>query len=238
MPKNIRRGFVPTDCRQFNRTNTDRLRRAQQDLIYLLNRGYPLPQCLTFIGNRFQLSARQRTALMRSSCSSANLANRTEKLRATPAGTLWIDGFNQIITLEAALSDSTLLYGMDGTVRDLCGLRGTYELIDKTDRAICLLLRQLRERGVDQAIFVLDRQVSNSGRLKQRILNLAAESNFSAEAVLSDHADSLLIDRPVVATSDSGILDRCNCWMNLLAPLIRQYLPAVQPINLSFGRRW
>ncbi|MCI1858362.1 MAG: DUF434 domain-containing protein [Sporolactobacillus sp.] len=238
MPKNIRRGFVPADCRQFNRTNTDRLRRAQQDLIYLLNRGYPLPQCLTFIGNRFQFSARQRTALMRSSCSSANLANRTEKLRATPAGTLWIDGFNQIITLEAALSDSTLLYGMDGTVRDLCGLRGTYKLIDKTDRAICLLLRQLRERGVDQAIFVLDRQVSNSGRLKQRILNLAAESNFSAEAVLSDHADSLLIDRPVVATSDSGILDRCNCWMNLLAPLIRQYLPAVQPINLSFGRRW
>lgn len=39
--------------------------------------------------------------------------------------TVYIDGFNTIITLEIALCQSLLLQCMDGTIRDLAGLRGT-----------------------------------------------------------------------------------------------------------------
>jgi hypothetical protein len=36
-----------------------------------------------------------------------------------------IEGFNQIITLEVALSRGLLLRGSDGAYRDLAGLRGS-----------------------------------------------------------------------------------------------------------------
>ena len=40
-----------------------------------------------------------------------------------------IDGFNIIITLEVLLCDSILFSCMDGTIRDLAALRGTYRII-------------------------------------------------------------------------------------------------------------
>lgn len=59
-----------------------------------------------------------------------------------------IDGFNTVITLEVALSASLLLKCMDGTIRDLAGLRGTYCLIDKTDTAILLIGNILGKSGI------------------------------------------------------------------------------------------
>lgn len=70
------------------------------------------------------------------------------------------------------MSNSTILKCMDGTVRDLAGLRGTYKLIDKTDAAINLIGQKLEELKIDKAVFYLDSSVSNSGRLKIRILEL------------------------------------------------------------------
>ena len=37
-----------------------------------------------------------------------------------------------IITLEVMLSDSILFDGMDGTIRDLAAVRGTYRIIPET----------------------------------------------------------------------------------------------------------
>ena len=60
---------------------------------------------------------------------------RTEELAGKE---VWIDGFNTIITLEVILSDSVFFTCMDGTLRDLAALRGTYRLIPETDRAVQL----------------------------------------------------------------------------------------------------
>ena len=54
-----------------------------------------------------------------------------------------IDGFNTIITLEVALSNSLIIKSMDETIRDLAGLRGTYSVIEKTEVAIKLILEGL-----------------------------------------------------------------------------------------------
>ena len=75
-----------------------------------------------------------------------------------------LDGFNPVITLEVALSGSLLLAGMDGTIRNPAGLRGSYRIVDKTVRAVELLLDRLEALGVRDALFYLDQQVSNSGR--------------------------------------------------------------------------
>ena len=58
---------------------------------------------------------------------------------------------------------------MDGSIRDLAGLRGTYRLIDKTYIALDILgeiLKKLKIKGVN---FYIDAPVSNFGKLKTAI---------------------------------------------------------------------
>ena len=43
---------------------------------------------------------------------------------------------------------------MDGTIRDLASLRGTYRLIDKTDTAILLIGNILKKSEIDKVVFL------------------------------------------------------------------------------------
>lgn len=65
-----------------------------------------------------------------------------------------IDGFNTIITLEVALSNSLIIKSMDETIRDLAGLRGTYSVIDKTEVAIKLIGEFLLEHKIKKLYFI------------------------------------------------------------------------------------
>ena len=76
---------------------------------------------------------------MRSVATGNQLEERRKKLvpiTALAGQTVWIDGFNTVITMEVMLSDSILFSCMDGTVRDLAALRGTYRIIDVTESAV------------------------------------------------------------------------------------------------------
>lgn len=132
-----RRGYAPTDAADFAPEALRGLERAGQDVSYLVDRGYPRDSAIAFVGNRFQLTARQRLLLARAV--SGDVARRKrESTRLEPEGlrgqTVAIDGFNAIITLEVALSGSLVVIGQDGCARDLAGLKGTYRIIDKTPR--------------------------------------------------------------------------------------------------------
>lgn len=65
MSKITRRGYVPTDEKEFRNENLNKLYEASEDLLYLLNRGYKIKGTSTFIGNHYLLSERQRLALVR-----------------------------------------------------------------------------------------------------------------------------------------------------------------------------
>ena len=165
MCKSVQRGYVPGDPTEFGAAAVPELHRAAQNLYYLLNQGYPIKGASVFVGNHYLLSERQRMALVRAVSSRENIENRKDKeLHELPEGcAVHIDGFNTIITLEVALSGSLLLKCMDGTVRDLAALRGSYRLIDKTSQAILMTGRMLEKSGVGKAVFYLDSPVSNSG---------------------------------------------------------------------------
>jgi len=129
--------------------------------------------------------------------------------------TIHIDGFNTIITLEVALSNSLIIRSMDGTIRDLAGLRGSYSLIDKTDKAIKLIGEKLAEYKVHKAIFYLDKPVSNSGRLKMKILELLESLQFEIEVENINNVDSVLETKENVVSSDAIIIDKCKSWINM-----------------------
>lgn len=227
MSKQVRRGFVPTDERDFHIRNLEKLRKASEEVYFLLNRGYAVKPATTFVGNHYLLSERQRLALARTVSTREKIQLRQQKeLSDTDlAGKIvHIDGFNTIITLEIAFSDSMLFECMDGTIRDLAGLRGTYRLVDKTDTAIQAISETLSELKIQKAVFYLDAPVSNSGRLKERIAELMQNVPFELDIRIENAVDYLLKQESPVITADAIILDECECWYNLTRKIIRKYL--------------
>ncbi|MCI9349735.1 MAG: DUF434 domain-containing protein [Oscillibacter sp.] len=219
----VRRGYEPKDAVEFGPKALQKLNAAAQELVFLMNRGYDTKTASTFIGNHHLLSERQRLALARIISAREALKTREEKRLASPPESLVLDGFNTIITLEVALSGSLLLEGMDGTIRDLAGLRGSYRIVDKTVRAVELLLNRLDTLGVREALFFLDRQVSNSGRL--RALLLESEHAVRVQVELHPGVDGQLSRMKNVVTTDAIILDKCESWYNLNRDLIAQAVP-------------
>lgn len=236
MCKTVKRGYCPEDEKDFNHDAVRKLCKAGQDIRYLINHGYNIKSASTFVGNHYLLSERQRLALVRAISTDEDIKNRKGKeiTGSLEGRTVHIDGFNTIITLEVALSGSLLLKCMDGTVRDLAALRGTYRLIDKTDLAIKYIGRILKKERIKKAVFYLDAPMSNSGRLKQRILELLDTVNFEIQVDIIHNVDSVLEKLDNVVTSDAIILDKCICWINLTGKIMEEQGKNYPYIDLSF----
>ena len=218
-----KRGYVPEDDRNFSLESIKTMRTASRHITYLINEGYDLKQASTFVGNHFLLSERQRLAIMRSLATAEQLAVRRQKL--VPLSELsgrevWIDGFNTIISLEVLLSHSILFSGMDGTIRDLAALRGTYRIIPETEPAVRLMFDVLTEAAVRKINILLDEPVSNSGRLKALIAEVGENYSFDLDIQILKNVDRELYRKEHVITSDSIILDQCVSWVNLLAACV------------------
>ena len=232
-----KRGFVPEDVKNFSPQALEIMRTASRHVCYLINEGYDLKQSTTFVGNHYLLSERQRLAIMRSVATRAQIENRQKKqvpITELHGKEVWIDGFNTIITLEVLLSDSILFSCMDGTIRDLAALRGTYRLISETETAIHMLFDILREAKVSRVNILLDQPVSNSGRLKSCLAEIGEEYPFVLDIQLLREVDRELYDKEHVITSDSIILDHCVSWVNLtLECLERRHKEPLQvyPVN-------
>lgn len=222
----VKRGYSPKDPKEFGSESIKTLHKAGKDLQYLLNQGYPIKGASVFVGNHYLLSERQRLAVVRGVSSDENIKIRNAKeIKNIPSGsTVNIDGFNTIITLEVALSDSLLLKCMDGTIRDLAALRGTYRLIDKTDEAIMLIGKMLEKNKTAKAVFYLDAPVSNSGRLKQRIEELLKEFSFEVQVEVIHNVDAVLEKLDYVITSDAIILNKCTSWINLNRKIMEEFI--------------
>ena len=215
MPDIVKRGYMPSDEKEFI-DQIEKLREAGEELYYLINRGYQIKPASTFVGNHHLLSERQRLALVRSISSKESIIARQKKETQSIEGSVvYIDAFNTIITLEIALSGSTLLSCMDGTIRDLAGLRGTYRIIDKTEPAISAIRKVLEAEKTKEAHFLIDAPMSNSGRLSSKIEDMFEESSVDAICEVINDVDKTLYGKENVITSDAIILDNCVSWYNL-----------------------
>ena len=214
-----KRGYVPEDDRNFSPGEIEKMRTASRYIAYLINEGYGLKQASTFVGNHYLFSERQRLALMRSLATKEQLTNRRNReISLTELAGQWVlvDGFNTIITMEVMLNDSILLTCMDGTVRDLASLRGTYRIIPETESAVRILFDTLKEAKVQKVTILLDEPVSNSGSLKALIAEVGEAYHFCLDIRILKAVDRELYAKDNVITSDSIILDNCNSWVNLM----------------------
>ena len=104
---------------------------------------------------------------------------------------------------------------MDGTIRDLAGLRGTYKVIDKTLEALKVIKETFEDFKIGKAVFYLDAPVSNSGRLKEKIFEILGEADFEVEVQVINNVDSTLEKLDNVISTDAIILNKCEGWINL-----------------------
>ncbi|MBP5364619.1 MAG: DUF434 domain-containing protein [Bacteroidales bacterium] len=219
---NAKRGYLPDDDKKFSPQALATMQTASRHVFYLINEGYDIKTASTFVGNHFKLSERQRLAIVRSIATAEQLNVRKAKELTSVAGAdVWIDGFNTIITLEVMLSNSMLFSCMDGTIRDLAALRGTYRMIPETAEAAQVLFEQLTVQGVASAHILLDEPVSNSGRLKSLLADVKEELGttcpFDLDIQIIKEVDRTLWEKANVITADAIILDHCVSWFNLMA---------------------
>jgi len=235
--KRTHRGPHPADEKLFDARAVGALRLAVADYSLLLTKGYAQKSALKLVGDRFSLTQRQRLAVMRSACSDQQLASRNERRIAAEnlAGqSLAVDGYNVLITVEAAMSGGMIFKGRDGCCRDLASIHGTYRKVDETMPALQLIGDFLQEIGVGKVLWLLDSPVSNSGRLKNLMGEMAQKNdwNWQIELLLSPDAELKKIDS-IIASSDSVILDDCNRWINLASNIIAMRLHTATMIDLN-----
>lgn len=147
--------------------------------------------------------------------------------------TVFIDGFNTVISLEIALSGGTLLQCMDQTVRDLAGLRGTYRLIDKTPRAVRMMGEALKRMQIGKAVLYLDAPVSNTGHLAACLRQELDAFGFDIETRVIHNVDSVLSALDNVITGDAVILDRCISWVNLVRSIVDHEFPEYPYVRID-----
>jgi len=235
--KRTHRGPHPADAKLFAPDAIPNLQSATADYSLLLTKGYAEKSALKLVGDKFSLTERQRLAVMRSACSDQHLVSRnqrcisTENLAGQPIA---IDGYNVLITVEAAMSGGVIFKGRDGCLRDLASIHGTYRKVTETIPALQLIADFLKVIGVSKATWLLDSPVSNSGRLKTLMGELARKSgwNWEVELLLSPDAELKKTDA-VVASSDSVVLDACKRWGNLATEIIKKKLTSAKVIDLS-----
>jgi hypothetical protein len=235
--KRSHRGPHPADEKLFAPETISDLRSALADYSLLLTKGYAEKSSLKLVGDKFSLTQRQRLAIMRSACSDQQLASRSERrveLKDIAGRSIAIDGYNVLITVEAAMSGGLIFKGRDGCFRDLASIHGTYRKVAETIPAVELIGRFLHQIGAGNALWLLDSPVSNSGRLKTLIGELADKNNWNWEIELLFSPDAELIKTDqIVASSDSVILDGCRKWTNLAAEIIARRLPQAPVIHLA-----
>ncbi|MEZ4847265.1 MAG: DUF434 domain-containing protein [Bacteroidia bacterium] len=235
--KQKHRGQHANDSKLFALKKIPILNQAVSDLSYLLSRGYSENGALKLVGDRYRLTQRQRNALLRSSCSDQALANRLAKEIAEEAvkdQPVIIDGYNLLITVESGLAGGIILDCRDNSFRDIASLHGTYRRVEETMPALKIIGKEINELGIKEAKFYLDRPVSNSGRLKRLMLEMAEEEGFNWEVELNNNPDKVIVQHPEIITisADSWVIDHCEKWFNLHRRIIQGFPHAnIIPMN-------
>lgn len=210
-----------------------KLKLAVEDMRYLLTREYPEKAASDLVGNRYRLKTRQIQALRGASASDSQLHNRRLKHVETLAlkgRTVYLDGFNVLILLESLLSEAYIFEGLEGCFRDLSGVHGTYKRVNQTLSAVELIAAFYQKNQIHKLVWIFDKPVSNSGRIKQIILEFAEQNQLNWEADLQFNPDKFLAESSeIIISSDAWILDHCKEWFNLIGYLIRE---EKLPVNL------
>lgn len=233
---NRNRGKNSGDDQLFGSEKTVKiLQEAIRDMNYLLSRGFAESASAALVGNRYRLRARQIQMIKAASASEEQILKRRAKevdLPALAGQTVCIDGFNIIILLESLLSGAYIFKGCDGCYRDQSSVHGSYKKVNQTSHSIELVAGFHRNAALAKIVWILDKPVSNSGRLKQMLLEYAQEQQLDWEVYLEFNPDKYLAAASeTIISSDAWILEHCRSWFNLIEYLVQTEQPEINLVS-------
>ena len=202
---------------------TENIQAAAMDFRFLLSRGYPRKPCLDLVGNRYQLTSDQRNLLHRGVFSEND--SRSRKKKQVPFSwvsgqKLAIDGYNVLITVEAGLCGRPLVLADDGFIRDISGLSGNFRRTKTTEKALTLILDELKRSK--QILFLFDTPISKSGELAEEVRRRLNEACLPGDAQAVKVPEHILIGFPgIVATSDTAVIDASEKALDLAGHILR-----------------
>ncbi|WNJ21066.1 DUF434 domain-containing protein [Pontibacter sp. G13] len=246
MSKQKHRGKRANDDQYLGAQWWPTLNLAVTDLSWLLSRGYTEKSALKLVGDRYRLNVRQRQAISRASCSDLARDSRVASMlssQSVAGSDVVIDGYNLLITVEAALAKGWVILSRDGCYRDIASVHGTYRRVEETFPALRLIGHKMQELGIENALWFLDKPVSNSGRLKTMMRELAEENGFNWDIRLVNSPDKTILEETdrIPISSDGWVIDHRDDWFNLAGYIIEGMeevellaLKGTQPLTLTF----
>jgi hypothetical protein len=191
---------------------SEHFKAAASDYLFLLEHRYPQKAVLKLVGDRYALSAVERTMLYRGICDRTLASARNKKNRTRPLSvrsSVHIDTYNVLITIGSYLNGSKVFISLDGFLRDASEIHGKAFRNELFSRSIDLILDFLSSSGVKSVCFYLDRPVSHSGELAEKITASTEDYGLKGLATVHDSADYILkkTETGIIATSDSAIID-------------------------------
>lgn len=237
MSKQTNRGTEAKDDIFFGTPKAQqKLKDAVNDMSFLLTRGYSEKSSIHLVGHRYRLNQRQQKAVRGMSapdCYLEHIARTEVKDTEIKNQTVYLDGFNVIILLESALSNAYLFRGKDNCFRDLSTVQGTYKKVSQTPLSIQLVGDYFKKHQAKNVVWFLDKPVSNSGRLKTMLYEIATEHNYNWEIILDNNPDNKLAESDgIIISSDAGILTRIKKWFNLVSNILDESIENKNTIEL------
>jgi hypothetical protein len=116
----------------------------------------------------------------------------------------------------------------------MASMYGAYRTVEETIPAIHLLGEIAADCRIAQCRWLLDQPVSNSGKLKRLLREIAGNEVWDWQVELAPDPDRILLHADqIVATSDSQILDGPVRWFNFARRAIESRVPDAWIVDLS-----
>ena len=127
-----------------------------------------------------------------------------------------------------------MLVARDTCWRDIASVHGTYRKVQETIPALELVGQTLAALKVGPVVWLLDKPVSNSGRLAAIVREVASSHEWKWDARIEFNPDAILSESPhVIATADSAILDRSRPWLSLARLVVCKHIPNANVVDIS-----
>ncbi len=186
-------------------------KKATADLVYLLDRGYPVKQVVELAGNRYRLSSVQRSVLRRGIAAADIAGKRKAKFISANdvAGqSLSIDSCNVIAVVGNYLNGFFVYLAADGAVRDAAESGGVFRDGERRRKVVRLVVNALADLKPDGINFYIDEPHAHSRDLAGELREELRLRGRSAEIKLVRSADRVLKNvSGILASGDSEIID-------------------------------
>jgi hypothetical protein len=191
-----------------------KIKKAAEDLKYLLDRDYNKRTALNLVVNHYKSSDSERNYLQRYVFSDRDIElhmSRLYPIEKIAMGDVIIDGYNVLVTVEAILGGKELVKGMDGFLRDNSAIFSRYIFDKNTKKALKKTVLTLKEYMPRSVLFLFDSQMSHSGELASYVRCKLNELGLSGDARTSRIVDKEIVDmNGITVTTDSIIIEKVD----------------------------